>query len=211
MLIALLALSIAIHPAQAICTEPGKRLWNLKSTIPKPSSIAKAKRIPLADLMQLPYPNPLPKRSLDTRRRLALVPNPHNLKEGDMVRTSGWLRLIATEDNDCEYHLQLTDSRTSTRSLIVEIPKDDTISIRSKFVRGKAAVARAFIRDSVNSGAEPPEGGEKLNQPVYVDVVGQLFLDSAHGINDARGKAGMPATTLWEIHPVLAIKSARAP
>src|SRR4051812_40576221 len=92
----------------AECTEPGIRLWNIKSTIPRPSSIARAPLVPLDDLMKLSYPTPMPNMTLNRRDRLALVANAHGIKEGDMVKTRGWLRLIATEDNDCEYHLQLT-------------------------------------------------------------------------------------------------------
>jgi hypothetical protein len=207
-LLALAHLSIAF-PAE--CTEPGKLLWGLKSNIPKPSSIAKAKFVRFSELMRLPYPDPMPKRNLPTRDRVALIANPNGVKEGDMIRTRGWLRLIATEDNDCEYHLQLTQTKASKNSVIIEVSKDDATSIKSAFVRGKAKTVRAFIRDEANGGEEPPEGGKVLDPPIYVEVAGQLFLDSAHGKNDKRGKGGMPAATLWEIHPVLAIKHGTAP
>src|SRR5881394_1272031 len=90
-------LALRLHSPLA-CTEPGVRLWNLKSTIPKPSSLIKAPLIPLADMLALPYPDPMPKTNLKTRKRIALVANAHSAKEGDMVRTRGWLRLVATED-----------------------------------------------------------------------------------------------------------------
>lgn len=50
---------------------------------------------------------------MNVRPRLPLVENPDGVKEGDIVRTKGWLRLIATEDNDCEYHMQLTLTKSS--------------------------------------------------------------------------------------------------
>jgi len=74
-------------------------------------------------------------------------------------------------------------------------------------VRGRATKVRSFIRDSVNGGNEPPESGKTLGAPVLVEVVGQLFYDSAHGIHDKRGKGGMPAATLWELHPVMDIRT----
>lgn len=77
-------------------------------------------------------------------------------------------------------------------------------------MRGRAAIVREAAR-SVSGDAAPPEGGELLDPPVYVEVVGQLFLDSAHGVNDARGKKGMPAATLWETHPVLDLMGATPP
>jgi hypothetical protein len=211
----LAALLVVVHlfgaAPRAECTEPGKLLWGLKSNVPKPSSVVKAKFVKLSDLMKLPYPDPLPNRTLEKRDRLALIANANGVKEGDMVRTRGWLRLIAAEDNDCEYHLQLTRTKQGTSSFIIEVSKDDATSIHSTFVRAKAKAVRAFIRDEANGGDPPPEGGKTLDTPIYVEVAGQLFLDSAHGKNDKRGKGGMPAATLWEIHPVLEIKHATAP
>jgi hypothetical protein len=131
--------------------------------------------------------------------------------EGQILRTRGWLRLVATEDNDCEYHMQLTLSRTSTSSLIVEVANDDAASIHSTFVRARAKEVRAWVRDELFAGNPPPESGRVLSPPVFVDVVGQLFFDSAHGERDARGKAGMPAATRWELHPVLKISRATPP
>ena len=209
-IVAALAIAATSH-ARLVCTKPGVRLWNLKSNIPKPSSITKAPLIPLKDLMAMPYPDVMPKSNLNRRDRVAAFPNPHNLTEGQMVRTRGWLRLVATEDNDCEYHMQLTLSRTSKRSFIVEVSKDDATSIHSAFVRSHAKTVRAFVRSTLFNGDEPPEDAKALDDPVYVEVVGQLFLDSAHSVNGQRGKAGMPAATLWELHPVLAIKRAPEP
>ena len=210
MLVAVAFLAL-LTSAPATCTEPGKLLWGLKSNVPAHSSIEKAKLVKLSQLMELPYPDSMPNRKLETRDRLPLIANPDGIREGDMIRTRGWLRLIATEDNDCEYHLQLTLSDTSTQSFIIEAGKDDATSVKSKFVRGKVASVRAFIRDETNAGNEPPEGGKLLDTPQFVEVVGQLFLDSAHGKNDKRGKGGMPAATLWELHPVLVVKHAKAP
>jgi len=197
--------------AQSTCTEPGKELWGLKSNVPLHASITKAKLIPLADLMDLAAPSPAPKSNLLKRKRLPAFANPHHVKEGDIVRTRGFLRLVATSDNDCEYHIQLTTTASATSSFIVEIARESAASIKSTFVRGKAAAVRKFIRDDINGGREPSEAGRTIVPPVFVEVAGQLFFDSGHSPNDQRGKAGMPAATLWEIHPILSIKRARAP
>src|SRR5213596_1695245 len=165
MLVAVAFLALALSPP-ATCTEPGKLLWGLKSNVPPHSSITKAKFVKLSHLMDLPYPDSMPNRKLEIRDRLPLIANADGVKEGDIVRTRGWLRLIATEDNDCEYHLQLTLSDTSTSSFIIEAGKDDATSVKSKFVRSKVATARAFIRDETNGGNEPPEGGKVLDTPL---------------------------------------------
>ena len=99
MLVAVAFLAL-LTSAPATCTEPGKLLWGLKSNVPAHSSITKAKLVKLSHLMDLPYPDSMPNRALEIRDRLPLIANPDGVKEGDMIRTRGWLRLIATEDNE---------------------------------------------------------------------------------------------------------------
>jgi hypothetical protein len=207
----LLVAAPGVRPAFS-CTEPGKARWGTKSNIPKPSSIVRAKRVALADLMALDDPDPAPKRGQPlTGLITGAAENGLRVHEGQILRTRGWLRLVATEDNDCEYHIQLTRTRTSKPSFIVEVAKDDAASIGSTFVRAKANAVRQWIRDELFGGDEPPEGGRLISPPVYVEVTGQLFFDSAHGVNDARGKKGMPAATRWELHPILTIARATPP
>jgi hypothetical protein len=212
---AALALLFAFAPAsraQATCTEPGVKRWGAKSNVPKASSVARAKRVALKDLMALDDPDPPPKHSQPATGLITgVAANGLRVHEGQILRTRGWLRLVATEDNDCEYHMQLTRTRTSDSSFIVEVAKDDAASIRSTFVRGKAKAVRTWIRDTLFNGDEPPEKGRVLPTPVYVEVAGQLFFDSAHAKKDKRGKEGMPATTRWELHPVLSIARATPP
>ena len=207
----LLAVAPRVQPAYA-CTEPGKSRWGAKSNIPKPSSVVHATRVALADLMTLDDPNPAPKRGQPSTGLIAGgAENGLRVHEGQILRTRGWLRLVATEDNDCEYHIQLTRTRTSKPSFIVEVAKDDAASIHSTFVREKAKVVRQWIRDELFGSDEPPGDGRLISPPVYVEVTGQLFFDSAHGEHDARGKKGMPAATRWELHPILTIARATPP
>lgn len=215
-LIALLLLPLpgtaAERGARAACTEPGKARWGAKSNIPRPSSLVHARRVALKDLMALEDPDPAPKRGAPTTGLIiGARANSLRVHEGQILRTRGYLRLVATEDNDCEYHIQLTLSPRSKASLIVEVAKDDAVSIHSTFVRARAREVRTWIRDELLGGHEPPEGARLITPPAYVEVVGQLFFDSAHGERDRRGKLGMPAANRWELHPVLAIKAVRAP
>jgi hypothetical protein len=50
-----------------------------------------------------------------------------------------------------------------------------------------------------------------MQHPVYVTVTGILFYDDSHVGDAPRGKKGMKAATLWELHPVTAIAFAPAP
>jgi hypothetical protein len=50
-----------------------------------------------------------------------------------------------------------------------------------------------------------------LQHPVYVTVTGILFYDDSHVGDPPRGKMGMKAATLWELHPVTAMVFAPKP
>jgi hypothetical protein len=159
---ALSLLAGAAAPARAAftCTEPGKSRWGAKSNIPRPSSIVRAKRVALKDLMSLEDPDPAPKRGQPATGLLTGgAQNGLRVHEGQILRTRGYLRLVATEDNDCEYHMQLTLTPRTKRSLIVEVAKDDAASIHSAFVRARAREVRTWIRDELFQGNEPPEAG----------------------------------------------------
>jgi len=39
--------------------------------------------------------------------RIPKFDNPLGVKEGDLVTTAGWLYLVATEKDDCDYHIQV--------------------------------------------------------------------------------------------------------
>jgi hypothetical protein len=53
--------------------------------------------------------------------------------------------------------------------------------------------------------------GNVMKHEVYVFVTGQLFYDDAHVGDRPRGKKGMKAATLWEIHPIEAMSFAPPP
>jgi hypothetical protein len=61
------------------------------------------------------------------------------------------------------------------------------------------------------AGKDPSVSGSVMQHPVYVTVTGILFFDDAHVGDQPRGKKGMKAATLWELHPVTAIAFAPQP
>ena len=70
---------------------------------------------------------------------------------------------------------------------------------------------RAFLLTNALHGKKPSEGGTIVKTPIHVDVTGQLFYDDDHVTHPGgprRGKHGQKAATLWELHPVTAIKLA---
>jgi hypothetical protein len=212
--VGILALFLPIATARAACKEPGKARWTLKSSVPPGSDLSSSTQVALADLLTLGEPVPAVTKN-DSRYSKKLIPafdNPHHLKEGDIVSTEGWIYLIATEGNDCEYHIQMADDpHNGSPCMVVEVPKPDAKSVKSKTLRAKIKSVRNIIRTNIFNGSEPPSSGKVLAQPVYVRITGQLFYDDFHIGTPPRGKKGMKAANLWEIHPVTAIEFVSPP
>jgi len=192
------------------CTEPGKARWGIKSSVREHADVAEAKFVRLRDLLYLPDPPDVHKD--DARYRETLIPafeNPLYIHEGEIITTKGWVHLVATEGNDCEYHIQVSDDPTvGDNCLIVEVPMDDAISIKSPVLREQANAVREFVRRRFTKGPEPSAGGIVMMHQAYVYITGQLFYADAHIGGQPQGKKGMKAATLWEIHPITAMSFA---
>src|SRR5262249_2431276 len=141
----------------------------------------------------------------DHRYQSELIPhfeNAEDVNEGDIVQTTGWIHLVAGE-SDGDFHIQVSDSKSSgNRCLIVEVPKDDPAFVSDPQLRSRCAKVRQFILDKVLLGKTPSESGTVIKEPVFVKVTGQLFFDDSHVGDKPRGKKGMKAVTLWELHPI---------
>ncbi len=124
-------------------------------------------------------------------------------REGEFVRTTGWLHLAAFSTDDSDYHLQITGtSKSGDNCVIVEIP--DPRNAARILVLDHWKADRIFI-DSLCGGRRPSAGGTVLRHPVRVVITGQLFYDISHRDPQSRGKKKMKAATSWEIHPVWTI------
>ena len=202
------------------CTAPGKERWPIKTSVVPSPQFATTRQATLSGLMELP--NPPGAKNNDPNfqaKRIPAFPNSLNLKEGDFVTVTGFLYLVATEDNDCEYHIQITDQpRTpadkpiaSDLCLIVEVARPD--SFQDAELQKRAQTVRDFIKTNLVAGQEPGSAGNVMQHPVHVQVSGQLFYDDAHlksdGTPELRGKRDMKSHTLWELHPVFNIAFAK--
>src|SRR5262245_47219386 len=101
--------------ADAVCHSPGKARWPIKSSVPDHANFSKSKNVALTDLVKLSFPPGAkhgdPQFQSD---RIPSFPNSLIVKEGDFLSVKGFLFLVATEDNDCEYHIQLSDQPRTT-------------------------------------------------------------------------------------------------
>ena len=200
------------------CNGPGKERWPIKTSVPDSSNLSASKNIGLNDLLALAQPAGV--KHNDSRYASARIPaftNSLNIKEGDLIRTTGWVYVVATEKNDCDYHIQISNQpRTLTTNpptaadncMIVEAPRPDFIS--DPALAGAVTTARDYIKTKLTRGNEPSTTthGSVMIHAVCARVTGQLFNDDAHlkkdGTSELRGKGGMSSKTLWELHPIVA-------
>jgi hypothetical protein len=199
------------------CHSPGKERWLVKTSVPSNANFANTKHVKLADLMKLG--NPPGVKHNDSRfqdQRIPAFQNGLNVKEGDFLTVRGFLYLVATEDNDCEYHIQISDQpRTTTDKpagdedcLIVEVARPD--SFQDAEIQKRAQTVRDLIKTKLVANHEPGPSGNVMQHVVSVEVSGQLFFDDAHlksdGTSELRGKRDMKSKTLWELHPIFDFK-----
>jgi len=136
--------------------------------------------------------------------------------EGDIVRTQGYVRLVAQE-NDGDFHIQLTTQPGNFDDcLVVEVPMaDQQFVANSPSVLTAAKAVRDFVTAKLLAGVTPKPGAvHVMAGQAYVEVSGQLFFDSEHQAamskGTFRGKSiggkQLPSKTSWEIHAITGMK-----
>jgi hypothetical protein len=189
----------------------GVERWPIKTSVPDGTNFSKAAQVALTDLLALPDAPGVGHD--DAKYQSARIPAKAGDKfsEGQLLTTTGWLHLVAGE-TDGDYHIQISDSdSTGDHCLIVEVPNPDPKFTASADLQPKFAAVRDLIKTKMLAGKDPSVGGSVLQHPVYVTVSGILFYDDSHVGDPPRGKKGMHAATLWELHPVTAITFAPKP
>jgi hypothetical protein len=207
---ALLTVCFVLLPAQKPKgMKPGVERWPIKTSAHNMQETPRV--ISFDSLIALSDPPGVKKN--DSRFQDAFIPSFHNsagLHEGETVRVSGWLHLIAYE-TDGDYHIQISNSETSgDHCLIVEVPYPTYVKSAPNLKKLCAAV-RSYIKKKILANKEPGTSGTVIKKAVYVTVTGQLFYDDSHVGDVPRGKRGMHAATLWELHPVTGIDLAKIP
>ncbi len=207
--------SLLWFPSSILAFQPGKVRWPIKTSIPEGADPDHPTRVDLADLIdatKLPDAPGVTKN--DAQFQAARIPkfdNPLGIAEGDILSTVGWLHLVAAEA-DGDYHIQISpthDDDQGTDFLIVEVPTPETRFVADASLHAPLEAVRSLIRERMLQGREPSTRGSVLTHPACVEVAGQLFYDDAHVGDQPRGKRGMKAATLWELHPVTHIAFSR--
>jgi hypothetical protein len=190
---------------------PGVERWAIKTSIP---SHPNRKTVPLSAILTLPNPISQEDPQFETKR-IPIACGADSLREGALITTTGWLHLVALEDDqhthrDGDYHMQIrTSAEWGDSCLVIEVPFSDFVS--NQTLARQCGAVRTFIKEKILNGREPGTKGNKLSHAVYVKIKGQLFFDAPHVKGNPRGKRGMKSYTPWEINPVYSIKFATKP
>ncbi len=153
---ALIAAGVAAACAEA--DEPGSSRWPIKTAISVAADLNHPRDVPLASLLELGTVPGV--KGNDRRYQAQRIPaeafgNPLGLKEGDIVRTTGWLHVIARKP-DGDYHVQIAVNQTNqAQCLIVEVPNPDP---RFKVPAGLQPIVAA-VRGEIEKHLEPAFAG----------------------------------------------------
>lgn len=187
--------------------KPGVERWPIKTSAHEMQEVPR--EVAFDSLIALPDPAGVKKN--DSRFQDAFVPtfrNSLNLQEGEMVRVTGWLHLVAYE-TDGDFHIQINNSESSgDHCLIVEVPYPTYVKSAPN-LKNLCSAVRSYVKKNMLGDRDPTPSGKILKNVVCVTVTGQLFYDDSHVGDAPRGKRGMRAATLWELHPVTDIQLAR--
>jgi hypothetical protein len=203
--------SLLVVAACLAAGDPVKRgveRWTVKTSGPDAKT---ARQVALADLLTFAEPDGVSKDDSRYQKKRIEAKVHGNFQEGQLITTTGYLHLIAGE-GDGDYHIQISASPDSgDHCLIVEVPFGDPDFVTSPELRPQFDAVRAFLKEKTLAGKDPSPGGSILQHPPYVTVTGVLFYDDSHVGDPPRGKKGMKAATLWELHPVTAVAFAPKP
>ncbi|MEP6622528.1 MAG: hypothetical protein ABJE47_24615 [bacterium] len=208
LLLALPAVLLTPPTVAAQCTKVGSERWDVKTSAPNGSRTRHAfTAAELGALHEPPRIDEAGQKMLKTRYpdKLSL-----GLHEGDMVTVRGWVQLIKTSPDDCDYHIQLTPTKDGTTgTIIVEIPKADADHVSDYALRGELNAEHATILTQLKLAKEP--GHVPIDGRAYMEFKGALFFDGPHyPYCDRRGE-GTKAVTCWEVHPVVSTRFVRKP
>jgi hypothetical protein len=194
---------------------PGKERWPIKTSLPVAAppatalDTAMANAVDIAVFMKASNVGKIGPAYQAKRYPKALTLGSTSPKEGDLVGVTGFVRSIGCE-GDGDFHVNISTSRSVTTCAVVEVPNPTALaqSSSSAFVKQKSAALRTTLAKMYAAA-----GTNKATYP-KVTFAGQLFYDGTHynaanpgGGRGAQLQKGTPcATTLWELHPALAMR-----
>jgi hypothetical protein len=196
----LVALLVAASPASAVAqttnglfscsTGENHERWALKGRS-KPSSLASAKPVTLATVLSWAIP------AGHTDSDEAAIPP----REPKLYTLSGFVRKIKQSDDDCDLHLELAPSGDANEHRVI-------VEVSANQPALQQTVAGMFnLSTDVQSHTYNADKAKKIT------VTGYAFIDLSHQCSKWPTKGcqhgGADVWTIWELHPVVAVKWAQ--
>lgn len=183
----------------------------VKTSLPPGTDPTQARTLTFAQFISIPDPPDVQKN--DPRYDKVRIPafsNPLGVKEGDVVKVSGYLQVV-TYMGDGDYNFRFTATPDSPDNYIVcEVPDDDDLADRK--LRPLVIAARDALKAKALGGKDPSRQGSKPSTPPYMEITGQLYFSDNHvGDAPAPDKQGLHRASNWQIHPGLYINFAAKP
>jgi len=210
LLLAFALVATAVAQVAKPCTAVGKDRWEVKTSAPL--AAARPRSLAFADFAKWPAPaDPASLRTARTRSAAAVG----GLREGDLVSLTGWIRLLATSSDDCDFHIEVEAAAAGAGgAIIVEIPQPDAQHVAGAALRPQLVSARRQLLAALKIKGAPSLRGNLIGK-AYMTATGALFFDAWHYPACAkRGKQQAKlgaALTCWEIHPVISVAFAPRP
>ena len=114
-----LAPAVAAQPPEEKY-DPGTFRWVIKTSVPDSTNLTPKKNVALENLLRFPHAPGVTKGTRDyLDKRIPHFANNLGLNEGDIISTTGWLHLVATEANDGDYHIQISTRKDSAEPCFI--------------------------------------------------------------------------------------------
>lgn len=153
-------------------------------------STAEGTPLPIEKMLEM-------KITADEKKAIKSNPDQALDREKQIVSVTGYAWIIKTSAEDCDIHIEMSETNDSTaKRIIAEIP--NTTEYCDFHTRVMEELVRKFHLHKKNEYHF--DKGDNNGKPIKMTVTGYLFWDSGHPTNSHHGSAKVGS--IWELHPV---------
>lgn len=118
-----------------------------------------------------------------------------NTPEDSLYILKGYMWFVKTEDNDCDFHIEIGPRNVMAVRIVVEVPKENK-ELQKKI---KAYLDSKGLK-IMNCGTSNTKTAH-FDKPIPCVVIGLGFYDASHKPNTSHGDVHTKLYS-WELHPV---------
>jgi hypothetical protein len=159
----------------------------------KPPADIKASKVTVAEMIDWPVPKGI------AVAKVREAHHPIDARETKAFELRGDVWRFVMEDNDCDYHLEVSEPGGSS--------SDDRVIVEISNNRFASTARKTFEKELAKMRTDKLVSGDKFKEPMHIVVKGIAFFDGAHFSTKHPTKVGFKhgtekVQTLWELHPV---------